>query len=167
MYIVESFLSLLPNLTHLRLMSETAIWELSLFDGSLWENFIEMKLPLLNKFEFWFTRPVYDHAEPNTVESLIAPFQTPFWLEIKRWLVKCDYVDDDYGRKFHLYSIPIFLDSFDYSSQQGTILHSKLNIMDNNAPIIVNAHRLDLNLSQIMTENIQNNVSLIIPLILL
>ncbi|CAF4444229.1 unnamed protein product, partial [Rotaria sp. Silwood2] len=153
-------------LTHFRLMGETDLWELSLFDGSQWENFIEMKLPLLNKFEFWFTRPVHDHAEPNTVESLIAPFQTPFWLEIKRWFVKCDYVDDDYDRKFYLYSIPIFLDSFDYSNQQGTILHSKLNITDNNAPIIVNTHRLDLNLSQMMTENIRNNVSLVISLIL-
>ncbi|CAF1259950.1 unnamed protein product, partial [Rotaria sp. Silwood1] len=65
-------------------MGETDLWELSLFDGSRWENFIEMKLPLLSKFEFWFTRPVHDHAERNTVESLIAPFQTPFWLEIKQ-----------------------------------------------------------------------------------
>ncbi|CAF3691677.1 unnamed protein product [Rotaria sp. Silwood1] len=152
---IESFLSLLPMLTHLRLIGQTPFTDTLLFDGSRWENFIQTKLLLLNKFEFWFTCYALDNQDCPTVESLIVPFRTPFWLELKHWFVKCDY---EYNRKFHLYSIPIFQDNFYYPHRGATILHSTLNTVDNHATIIVNVHRLSLELSRITDESIQQHV---------
>ncbi|CAF3735494.1 unnamed protein product [Rotaria sp. Silwood1] len=88
---IESLLSLLPSLTHLRLINKTLLTDPLLYDNYRWENFIQTKLPLLNKFEFWFTYLALNNQDFTTVESLIAPFRTSFWLEIKHWLVKCDY----------------------------------------------------------------------------
>ncbi|CAF3017084.1 unnamed protein product [Rotaria sp. Silwood2] len=156
---VESVLSCLPMLMHLRLISERPLDDLQLFNGFRWENFIQTKLPLLNRFEFWFTCLVPTDSNCTTVESLIVSFQTSFWLEIKQWIIKCDYEYKKYHSKFHLYSIPIVRDNFDYYEQETTILHSALNTTDNHATIIVNARQLSLNLSQMMTNSISHLVS--------
>ncbi|CAF1382782.1 unnamed protein product, partial [Rotaria sordida] len=151
---IESLLSFLPKLTHFRLIGQTSITDPLLFDGSRWENFIEMKLPLLNKFEFWLTSDAFDEVDRTTVESLIAPFRTSFWLDTKHWLVKCDGEYDEYDRRFYLYSIPIFQDNFHYSDQRSTIVDFKLNTGVNNITIIHNAHELSLDLSHMMTPSI-------------
>jgi len=150
---VESVLSLLSMLTHLRLIGERPLANLQLFNGSRWENFIQTKLPLLNKFEFWFTYCTRTDSSCITVESLIAPFRTSFWLKIKDWVVKCDHYYAKYSPEFHLYSLPIVRNNFDYSEQQSKILHSMLNTADNDATIIVNVRQLSLNLSQMTIES--------------
>ncbi|CAF1387673.1 unnamed protein product, partial [Adineta steineri] len=52
-------------------------------DGSRWKEFIQMKLPLLSTFQFWFLNSRDFNSNSGTVESLIASFQTPFWIENK------------------------------------------------------------------------------------
>ncbi|CAF4582614.1 unnamed protein product, partial [Rotaria sp. Silwood2] len=78
---VEALLSRLPTLKHLRLLFPSCEPKSGLFDGSRWEEFIRSKLPLLNKFEFSFNVSKRFHPNDVTIESLIAPFRTPFWLE--------------------------------------------------------------------------------------
>ncbi|CAF2626368.1 unnamed protein product [Rotaria sp. Silwood2] len=153
---VESFLSHVPRLTHLRLIGQKPLTDPLLFDGSRWENFIQTKLSLLNKFEFWFTRYAINNQDYTTIEPLIVPFRTSFWLEFKHWFVKCDY---EYNRKFHLYSIPIFQDKFYYTHPETTIQHSALNNVDNNTTIIVNTHRLSVELSRMIDENIRQKTN--------
>ncbi|CAF3971172.1 unnamed protein product [Rotaria sp. Silwood1] len=91
---VEIILTILPTLTHFRLFGLTCRTDPSLFDGFRWENFIQTKLPLLNQFEFCLTRLALTNQDCTTMESLIAPFRTPFWLQIKHWVVKYDYECD-------------------------------------------------------------------------
>ncbi|CAF3597689.1 unnamed protein product [Rotaria sp. Silwood1] len=158
---VKSFLSLLPMLTHLRLIIESSLTDLLLFDGFQWANFIQTKLSLLNKFEFSFTHRAPDHSDSSSVELLIASFRTPFWLEVKHWFVTCDLEYKHY-KQFHLYSIPIFQDDFDYPVLRRDILYSTLNNIDNNLTIIVNTHRLFVDLIRMRFKSIRQNVSIIL-----
>ncbi|CAF2203977.1 unnamed protein product [Rotaria magnacalcarata] len=160
---IESVLSFLPTLTHLQLMSEDRLLDTRLFNGSCWENFIQAKLPLLSKFEFCFIRIAITDPDCITVESVIASFRTPLWLEIKRWILKCHYEYDKYYPKYHLYSIPIIRDNFDYPGQRSMIRHSASNTTDNDAALIVNAHRLTVDLSQIMGQAIPDKANATMP----
>ncbi|CAF2783928.1 unnamed protein product [Rotaria sp. Silwood2] len=156
---IESLLLLLPKLTHLRLIGQDILTDPSSFDSSRWENFIKTKLPLLNRFKFWFTRSVVDNADCTTVKSLITVFRTSFWLETKHWCVKCDNISGKYRQYFSLYSIPISLDMFLYPNGYSEILHSILNITDDNSTIIIETHELSLDLSKAMNERIQHQTS--------
>ncbi|CAF4329700.1 unnamed protein product [Rotaria sp. Silwood2] len=153
---IESLLLLLPKLTHLRLIGQDILTDPSSFDSSRWEHFIKTKLPLLNRFKFWFIRSVVDNADCTTVKSLITVFRTSFWLETKHWCVKCDHISGKYRQYFSLYSIPISLDMFLYPNGYSEILHSILNITDDNSTIIIETHELSLDLSKAMNERIQH-----------
>ncbi|CAF3188411.1 unnamed protein product [Rotaria socialis] len=160
---IESVLSFLPTLTHLQLMSEDRLLDTRLFDGSCWENFIRAKLPLLNKFEFYFSRIAITDPDCITVESVIASFRTSFWLEIKHWIVKCHHECGKYYPKYHLYSIPIIQDNFNCPEQRSMIRHSASNTADNDATLIVNAHRLSVDLSQIVGQAISDKANATMP----
>ncbi|CAF5161101.1 unnamed protein product, partial [Rotaria magnacalcarata] len=80
---VEPMFRLLLGLKHLRLFSWISRTDPSLFGGHRWENFIETKSPLLKQFDFSLTRLALENEDCFTVESLIASFRTPFWLETK------------------------------------------------------------------------------------
>jgi hypothetical protein len=80
---IESLLSLTPSLVHFTLIGNGD----DLFDGVRWEQFIQTKLPDLNKFEFAFQSDIDISHDSTGLESLIASFQTPFWLEKKQWFV--------------------------------------------------------------------------------
>lgn len=161
---IESLLLCLPSLTHLRLIFNEQLCDTSLLDGSRWENFIETKLPLLNRFEFSFLSNSFNQSHSTTVESLITPFQTLFWLETKQWIIKCDDgYSEQHGWIFHIYSIPIVIDSFRYPDRPCSVLHSKLNIAGRNEIITVNAHRLYLYVSEMMSRRTQEQVSVTFP----
>ncbi|CAF2817503.1 unnamed protein product [Rotaria sp. Silwood2] len=114
----------------------------------------------------------------STMQSFMAPFRTPFWLENKHCIVKYDYEYDqnaskhrrdmrstpgditDYSYRIHLYSIPIFHDSSDYSKRKIQILNSMLNITNNNQPIIVHSSEVTLD-GKTRTQSIQNKVDII------
>lgn len=88
---LESLLSLTPSLRHLEIVSNLHRLD-SVVDGSYWQQCIQTKLPSLVQFEFLFLCTVGGNNHYTSLESLIGPFQTPFWLEDKRWFVTCSYV---------------------------------------------------------------------------
>ena len=84
-------LSLTPSLVHLKLISYQTTFNPKANDYN-WEQFIRSQLPHLDEFEFLFSNSVRGSDDITSLDSLIAPFQTPFWLDDKRWFVTCDYV---------------------------------------------------------------------------
>lgn len=134
----ELFLSMTSSLVHLKLIG---IGNYS--NGNRWEHFIQSHLPLLNRFEFFFTEIQSTHHNPPDLKQIIASFQTPFWLEHKKWFVVCE-MDPNTPKYITLYSIPICLTDLSYETGKTSIStypetnNENISIMDN-----VNTVRLD------------------------
>ncbi|CAF1505018.1 unnamed protein product, partial [Adineta steineri] len=93
-----------PGLINLKLTSVNRVFD-TLFNGTSWEVFIRNALPSLIKFEFFFesclSEKHYDHNGRcyyhkedyihTSLNSIILPFRTPFWLVEKCWFVTCDF----------------------------------------------------------------------------
>ncbi|CAF1183551.1 unnamed protein product [Adineta steineri] len=94
---LELFLSLLPSLTHMKLM----IYE-KFVDGNRLKNFIQTNLPLLNNVEFFLCITRYVLHGLADIQSLITSYRTPFWFEQNKWCVTCEYSSD----AVKLYPIP-------------------------------------------------------------
>ncbi|CAF1478087.1 unnamed protein product [Rotaria sp. Silwood1] len=86
--ILESFLSLTPSLVYLKLIGEHFM-----FDGKRWEQFIEINLLNLDKFEFYLDYWSLEKKTSADLELIIASFRTPFWIEHKKWFVTCAWND--------------------------------------------------------------------------
>jgi hypothetical protein len=91
MNLLDSLFSLTPSLRHLQMVSNLYRLD-SVFNGSQWEQCIRTKLRSLIKLEFFFSCTVGTNQPYTSLDSLIAPFRTPFWLEDKHWFVTCSYV---------------------------------------------------------------------------
>lgn len=87
---LELLLTLIPSLVHLDLASSGKPFEF-VRRLSQWEEFIQLKLPQLCRFEFCI---FCFCSNWETFESLIVAFRTPFWLEEKGWFVTCQFRDD-------------------------------------------------------------------------
>ncbi|CAF4083866.1 unnamed protein product, partial [Adineta steineri] len=85
------FLLLTPALVNLKLISPRKVYG-PVFDGSFWEQFIQIRLTKLNKFEFFFVYPIQRNLPVHSVDSIIATFRTPFWINDKHWFATCDHV---------------------------------------------------------------------------
>ncbi len=111
---IESILSNTPSLTYLRLTGTIDNIDFQ------WEKLIQTKLPMLIQFEFFFYTKIRDDDSSTYTETLIAPFRTSFWLEVKKWFVTCDQIkclnnhDMDLKYKIYLYSIPVRNNYFEY-----------------------------------------------------
>lgn len=88
---LELLLSHTPILRHLKIVSHRAICD-SMFDGYNWEQFICSRLPLLDRFQLFASYINETTDGITTLETLIAPFQTPYWLYQKQWFITCAYV---------------------------------------------------------------------------
>lgn len=178
-----------PNLTHLRLFdgeyqtddsSDISLYQTdsSLFDGDEWECLIQAHLTKLKQFEFYFSRfSLLNEDSIRTMQSLMMSFSKPFWLEDKHWTVKYDYEYQDiskhhyitsrsggitdYSHRIHLYSTPIFHNSFHYSKLQTKILHSMLNVNDNKEPIVVRSSELTIDGEAMIIQGKQNKARII------
>jgi hypothetical protein len=106
---LKLILSLTPSLVHLKLSSNIC-WSYSLFDGSLWAEFIQTKLPLLDKFDFVFSGSFfYSSFNNHSARSIILSFQTPFWLDEKHWFVTCDYyITSTSQHRIVMYTLPTY-----------------------------------------------------------
>ena len=91
---LKSLLSLTPSLVHLQLFAVRSVFD-SILNGIYWEQFIQDKLFSLEEFQFCFQCQFKDYTDAIRIDSLILPFQTPFWLDKKHWFVTCDYVPKD------------------------------------------------------------------------
>jgi hypothetical protein len=87
---LKLILPLTPSLFHLKVIVEESRFR-DMLDGDCWKEFIQNKLLFLKKFEFSFSydsdRDTYD-----SLNSIITPFRTPFWLKDKHWIVICDFI---------------------------------------------------------------------------
>ncbi|CAF3668904.1 unnamed protein product [Rotaria sp. Silwood1] len=141
---LECLLSLTTSLVHLQLTSQVLI-----FDNSRWEHFIIRTLPLLEKFEFFFSQTFWLAYSPIYIESLIVPFRTRFWLNEKRWFINCDYIKRMCLIK--IYSIPVCVSDFEYVIESDKISISTTVTTDNNATITDNVHTLKLDIVKLTT----------------
>jgi hypothetical protein len=150
---LESFLSLTPSLVYLKLIGSG-----KLLDGKRWEQFIEISLPQLDKFEFGFKEGRLNIQTPEELELIIASFRTPFWIEHKRWFVTCEY-EYDYLHTVSLYSLPICQSSMHYEPKlKKQLLSTHPNMMSNDLSIMDNINSLSLTLSQSIADDIQEKV---------
>jgi hypothetical protein len=108
---IEIILLHTPLLVYLKVVNDEDASR-TVFDGSRWEKFIQMKLPQLKKFQFFFAK-ISSHIDGSAeMESLIAPFRTPFWSKTKQWTVASAYLK--HIRRVILCSLPVCLTSFSY-----------------------------------------------------
>jgi hypothetical protein len=115
MTMIESLLSLTPSLVHFTIIGNGD----DLFDGARWEQSIQTKLLDLNKFEFAFQSNITITHDQTGVESLIAPFQTPFWLDTKRWFVTVLCIKD--SPFINLYTTPDCASKINFHSPANKI----------------------------------------------
>ncbi|CAF3108676.1 unnamed protein product [Rotaria sp. Silwood2] len=145
---LELFLSLTSSLVHL-----TVIGYGNYHDGNRWEYFIQLHLPLLSEFRFFFSQMQCVQQNAENIKLIIAPFQTPFWLEDKRWYVTCE-ADINTSGFITLYSIPICVPVFSYETKKVSIsTYSQIN--DKNISIMDNVRTVRLNFTKLMPLNME------------
>lgn len=142
-----SILFLTPSLTYLKIICLPESFE-TIADGFRWEQFIRVNLPLLNKFEFFFTNMYNVYHGWRDIESLISRFQTPFWLEEKHWFVTCDYIN--YLNQIMLYTIPLCNTDFTYECQANKVSYSNLIITNPETMMTDNVQTINLTLTRLM-----------------
>jgi hypothetical protein len=98
---LELFLSLTPSLIYLKLIGNGFV-----FDGNRWEQFLQVNLPHLNKLEFFLSSWKLIDQTRDDLQLIIQLFQTPFWIEHKKWFVACEFHLKK-PRQIQIYSIPI------------------------------------------------------------
>src|SRR5690349_13829150 len=86
-------------LRHLKLTFRKKEFE-SIVDIHDWEQFVRSELSFLHRLEFFFSY-VLSSNDMIDLESLVIPFQEPFWLNEKRWFVVCEYT----GSSSHMISL--------------------------------------------------------------
>jgi hypothetical protein len=139
------FLSCIPILKYMKLIIWTDSSD-SVIDGNRWENFISEKLPLLNKFEFFFDDLTYINRNSFNIQSYIQSFQTSFWIEKNHWYVTCDYIKP--LSVIRLYSLPICNTLFTYYTNSKKISYSTLKTTDDQSILTCHVHELNLNLNE-------------------
>jgi hypothetical protein len=111
---LQLILSITPALVHLKLISRRSTFD-SWFNGSCWEELIQTKLPLLNKFDFYVCRTSDNNQNIDDVNTVIAPFRTLFWLDNKRWFVTCIHIIR--SSMIWLSTTPVDVTNFKYSTR--------------------------------------------------
>lgn len=148
---LELFLSMTSSLIHLKLIGHG-----NYCDGHRWKQFIQLNLPLLNKFEFYFNETRNTQQISLNIEQIIAPFQTPFWLEEKKWFIICE-LDTDTSRCITLYTIPICVPFLSYETKKSSVSTFPQVIKKDNS-IMDHVETLRLDFSKLMPLNIENEV---------
>ena len=145
---LTSILILTPSLTYLKIVDSPDSFA-TIVDGYRWEEFIRTNLLFLSKFEFFFTNMYNVYYQPRDIQLLISRFQTPFWLEEKRWFVNCDYID--YLNQAMLYTIPLCSTDFTYECQANKISCSTLTTINDDDPKLTdNVRTINLTLTKLL-----------------
>ena len=152
---LELLLSLTPSLIYLKL-----IGEVNEFNGKRWEQFIQINLPHLDKFEFFIYISRYINQTYENLQLIIESFQNLFWIEYKKWFVACEFNKRTYV--VQLYSLPICKSIFQYDLDLDKIILSTSAVSFENYSIITNnINEINLNLKATTTEIINNQVCLV------
>lgn len=127
---LEPLFQLTPSLVHLKIVSSNCHSDI-ISNSFLWETMIQVTLPELERFEFFFTVHHQRQDLRFNAETVIEPFRQPFWLEYKHWLVCCEQTGTR-KLKTHLYTIPICKDHWKYQEPIekvfSTVDHASHNI---------------------------------------
>ena len=114
------------------------------FDGSSWETLFQKKVPYLTKLEFSYRVIVTKENFIDDLQSIIASYQTSYWLEEKHWYTNCEYMKDRSTLK--LYSIPFCETKFILDSHSEKMTYSSfLNIQFNTKSLMDNVTYLHIN----------------------
>ncbi|CAF1076684.1 unnamed protein product [Adineta ricciae] len=81
---LESFLALTPALVYLKLIGGRRM-----LNGKRWEEFIQVNLPHLENFRFYFREARSRESTSQDLENTLNLFKSPFWTEYKKWFVAC------------------------------------------------------------------------------
>jgi len=144
---LKSILSLTPSLIYLKIICSPDSFD-TIADGFRWEQFICANLPLLHKFEFFFTNIYSVYYCVRDIQLLVSRFQTPFWLEEKHWFVICDYIN--YLNQVILYTTPVCNTDFTYECEANKISYSNLTTMNFDAIITDNVRTVNLTLTKLI-----------------
>ena len=144
---LKLLLSLTPFLVNLQLTGGVNSSD-AILNGSQWEKFIQTKLPLLRKFNFFFRAKIDINQHPPDIESLVVPFRTMFWLKHKSWFVTCNYIIKT--ATLRLYSVPICDPYITYESDFDKVSCTTSTMSDIDTITINNVREVQLDLIQIM-----------------
>ena len=100
----QQILSLTPSLSTLRLVSHRSNNFDSLLNATDWTHLIQTKLSNLKTFHFFFSYNLREANEAKDLDLIVDQFRTLFWLQEKKWIVKCDYFIK--ARIIHFYTAP-------------------------------------------------------------
>jgi len=92
----QKFLLLTPSLRRLKFKNDL------LFNSQEWEQFIQVNLPCLTQFEFYCSTYNFSTSQED-LRVLVESFQTPFWLEHKKW-----FITGNFDSLVTLFTIPNF-----------------------------------------------------------
>jgi hypothetical protein len=123
MDICEALLSVTPLLTYLKIKVSIHS-DRSLCNGSKWEQIIQTKLSHLKTFEFFIETHSNENLTVDDLNSIIDPFRTLFWIELKQWFITCEYETNSHSLR--LYSIPIIQSQFRHVLDSETNANSIL-----------------------------------------
>ncbi|CAF1200139.1 unnamed protein product [Rotaria sp. Silwood1] len=149
MTIIESLLSLTPSLIHLIIIGNSD----DLFDGARWEKFIQTKLLDLNKFQFAFQSNMNISHDPTGLESLLMPFQTPFWLETKQWLVTALCIQS--SQFINLYTTQDCVSKINFHAQANKIIRSTAPTIIEDKLTMDNVREISLDLMEMQVDMIE------------
>jgi hypothetical protein len=148
---LELFLSLTSSLIYLKLFAGRYM-----FNGKRWEEFIQINLPYLDRFEFYFSDLKSKKQTMKDLKLMITPFQTSFWIEHKKWFVTCEYALTKHGLHIiSLYSMPICTSRMSYTSKSNRI---SLSTDPDNLTTMNNIKSLSLILDTSIANEIQEKV---------
>jgi len=145
----------MPSLTYLKLIGNG-----NFCDGHRWEQFIQTNLPLLEKFKFVFNedRTNQDNNPPD-IELIIASFQTPFWVQFKKWFVNCEY-NMNSPERITLCSISIYVPSINSNTEPIKVSVWTLGTTNSkNAHILVSNNKIGFNFTKLTSSDIEQQVS--------
>jgi hypothetical protein len=144
---LQLLLSLTPSLVHLQLTGTVNPSD-GILDGSRWEEFIQTKLPSLEKFQFFFRAKTDLNHNSTDIESWIVPFRTLFWIKYKSWFVTCNYINKT--ATLRLYTVPICDPYITYESDFDKITYTNCASIDNDTLIMNNVREVQLDLTLMM-----------------
>jgi hypothetical protein len=150
---LESLLLVTPSLVYLKLIGGE-----NMLDGKRWEQFIEINLPQLDKFEFFFKEWNTIKQTSADLELIIASFRTPFWIEHKKWFVIGKF-DMTYSSTIYLYSIPLCTSCLRYQTRYKKDFLSICTMATEDDSITMNNIKsLNLNWDKALADQIQEKV---------
>lgn len=152
MSVLLIILSLTPTIEEFQLIKSIKLNEFTSNLSEL-EKFIEKQLILLDKFGFFINDRQYflDQSDVD-IQSYLTPFQTKFWLSIKKWFVICEYIQSP--RTILLYTPSIYDPNFEFHYETKQMISSSssptINNNNNNRIQMDGIRKIHLDLTQIM-----------------